>query len=294
MKTTITTAAPSACFSPARFAAYFRLYVLANKRKLLLAVAQMIIITFIFYLFCFYMGGESSYAQVVAGNMKNYDPMWSVGHEIRITLAFVFAALSGSWMYSAVVSKRTRLMTFEIPASQLEKFLTWWLIYVPIFLVMMLVCFYLADVLRVVWIKIGSDYGSYAHILPLKNLITFTYAMPYGQSPDKLEVAQSLCSAFTLIIGINSLFSLGSIFFSRLNFLKTMGSLFVLLIVFSLLSNFGFNLFYGSDTYNVTSRFSNGGMTAIVQFSCGVAAICAYIYWLGYARFKDTEIVNRW
>lgn len=299
MKSTITTAPAgvSQIFSPARFAAYFRLYLYGSRRKLLLAVGQIFIITFIFMIFCYYMGGKDQYIGMSNVKLTSYDPMWGACHEVRMMFAIIFSAFAGSWMYSSVSSKNTRLTTFEIPSSQLEKFFTWWLIYFPIFVIVMLVCFYVADVLRVVWIMVSSDYGQYAHITPIKNLLTFTVPpYPYDSFniPEPYQTAFTALAVYGSLITINALFSLGSIFLHKLSFLKTVVFLFVFMIIVSILSTLGYNVFFGDDVYELTSRLSSRELSTLVISWSVVIVLNGYFYWLGYARYKETEIVNRW
>lgn len=282
-------------FSFGRFAAYFRLYVMANRRKLLLAMGQIFIITFIFYIFNLYFGGRDHYATIAEmGGIKDFDPMWSSCNSIMLMLAFVISALAGSWMYSSVSSKHTRLMTFEIPAAQSEKFLTWWIIYVPLFIVALFVCYYLADVMRVLWVMVGTDYGDQAHIMPIGDLLRFTYPDPINTVPQLENQGLLLVSLYGWLIMLNAVFSLGSIFFHKLGFLKTMAFLFVAMIVFGIISQLGFSVFFSGDNIDLTSRLDSDSPSKIWIVGTTLAVLSAYIYWLGYARYKDTEIVNRW
>lgn len=292
MKTNIQS---SAGFSFGRFAAYFRLYVMANKRKLLLAVSQILIITFILFIFGLYTGGTESYETIATmGGAQGIDPMWGSCNMIMVLISFVVAALAGSWMYSSVSAKHTRLMTFEIPAAQSEKFLTWWLIYVPGFFIAMFLCFYLADVLRVLWIMAGTDYGDYAHIIPIGSMLTFSYPSPTDSFSQNAAQTLLIVMSYGVLFNLNALFSLGNIFFHKLSFLKTSACLFVLMIVFSIITQIGFKVFFPGDNIELTQRISEDSAGAPWVFGTIFAIMGLFFYWLGYARYKETEIVNRW
>ncbi len=300
MNNTITNAPSGASgfFSTARFAAYFRLYLSGSRRKLLLAVGQIFIVTFIFMIFCYYTGSKSQYEFMASQKLASGpDPMWSVCNQIMLCFGVIFAAFAGSWMYSTVSSKKTRLTTFEIPASQFEKFLTWWLIYVPVFIAVILVCFFLADALRVLWIMVSSDYGQYAHLMPLKNLVTFTdpaITDSFASVTSSYRVELTSIMIYGIILVVNALFSLGSIYLNKLSFLKTMVILFICMVIQSILTSLGYNFFFSGSTYEITSRFSEKDLSTVIFTCATIVIICSYIYWLGYARYKETEIVNRW
>ena len=280
-------------FSCSRFADYFTLYIASYRRKLLFASLQIFIVTFIFYMFLFYTGGESSYQNLLQrGIVTDADPFWGAQTQFNFIFAFIFSALAGFWMFGATSSKKSRLMTFEIPASQMEKFFTWWLIYLPIFLVVMFVCFFLADLLRIIWLKIGTEYGDYAHLLPFKNLLDFnTPSLNSGLTSGNDRILT--ISIYCVIVLMNSLFAVGSIYFHKLSFLKTVASLFVGLIIFSLLMSAGIKVFFGT-AHSITSRLSSDESTSWTVTAPVIGIICIYLYWLCYARFKETEIINRW
>lgn len=289
-------------FSSKRFAAYFRLYFSSYRNKLLLAASLMLAVTTLLLILMNYnnermydplYGGSSYY-----GGSKDYDPFWSFEQGIFILLGAIFSAIAGSWMYSTMTTKRNRLETIEIPASQFEKFLTWWLIYLPIFLATMFICFYVADILRFVWAKLCLEHSNHIHIYPLGNLLTFTLP-PYNSlyewaMEDSLLNLQLALTAFSSILGANAIFSLGSIFFHRLNFIKTVGVLFALLIVYGLLVAWGINVFEAADHTWVDMRY-NGKSTAFTSclFSA-IGIVIAWFYWLGYIRYKEDELIERW
>lgn len=282
-------------FALPRFMAYFRLYTKSNSRKLLLSAGLIFIATFSIFLLNFYFISDDRYetlADTPVPGFEGYDLMWS-GCNMIISFVFVlFASMAGSMMYSSVASRRQRLVTLQIPATQLEKFLTWWIICVPVFIICSFAAFYLAEILRVLWIKMFSAYGSQAHIMPLK----YMFAM---QSTDPVSHASftntdlfltGLTYGFVLLT--NALFSLGSIVFHKMSYLKTFITLFIWTIVCGILINVGYIVLFHADP--VTSAIDTNKLSATIWSAAIQLAICAYFYWLGYRRYKETNVIDRW
>lgn len=271
-------------FDMKRFGAYFRLYVFTYRRKLLLFTSAMLIISLVLMMLTYYMGGSEYYDMMAKMRMpKGYDPMWPTNMQFFIILAVFFSATAGSYMYKLPSSKNTRLGTLTLPASQFEKFLTWWLIYLPLALAAMFVSFYLADVIRVVWLKLFTANGNYAVIISPGAMLTFT--VEEGAKGN----GSSVPTAYGILVALNAFFAIGSIFFTRQSFLKTMGVGFLLLIFFGIIFSLGVKTFYTPGT-----RFNGPLFSSTALYWVITGLICIYLYWLSYARYKELEIVDRW
>lgn len=280
-------------FSFNRFREYFTFYVTSNKRKLILGSTLVLIITFFFFLFILYNGGIDRYDYDYRENtFSGYDPFWSYGHGTTLMLAFIFMALAGAMMYGAMARKKERLNTLSLPASQAEKFLTWWVIYVPLALAVILCSFWIVEVLRVVWMNLFTPYGDLAKIMPLKNLWSFTYPslVEYtSETPGKVAFI-----VYSLLIFCSSLFALGSILFHKISFIKTVIAIFVLGVVYSLALIIGKSAFlvegYGMAEERFDMGFSNDSYLLFGIF----ILIGIGLYFLSYVRFREDEIINRW
>lgn len=292
--TTINTdavASESKSFDLRRFAAYFRLYLASNSRKILLAAGMVFMVTFIFQIFSLYSIGYVAYAQSGVTGSGSFDVMWSPSTNIMTFLMVVFATMSGSMLFSAVASRDTRLRTYELPASQFEKFMTWWIIYVPVFFLVTFVGFYLSDICRTLYTKAFTPFGDMAHIMSLKTLFTQHVCVP-GQAMSNDSVF-SICMSYYSIVTLNALFALGGIFFRRLGYLKTLAFLFAFIMLFGILFNAGVQAFFESGAH-LTGRFDGDAIFSTYLFGSVTVVICWFLYTLGYARFKESEIVDRW
>lgn len=278
-------------FSLRRVATYASLYVTANKRKVLLGALQVFIFSFLFIIFFLYTGDPYDYRGLRSRSVKpGIDPFWNDESVIMIILGFVFMAFAGSWMFSSMTGRKERLNTMEVPALQSEKFLLWWCLYLPISLLVILASFWFADLLRVVWVKAFTPYGSEAHLIPLKYIVNFRELNTFYSSEENHATTFFM---YSLLVCCNALFALGSIFFHKLNFLKTVISGFVLMAIFSLMFVLGRSVFYGTD-YSLTERF-NVDMPQSGYVGGGIIfLIAACIYVFAYFRYNDEEIINRW
>lgn len=294
--TTRSIASGAHSFSMARFLAYFKLFISSNSRKLLLSCAMIFIATFALDVFAIYTSGYYLYGSIMespAFRLAGFDPMWTSMTDYLTFLFIVFATIAGSRMYNAVSSRRERLETMEIPASQLEKFLTWWIVYVPMFLIVTFLCFYLAEIVRVLWIKAFTDFSSMAHIMPLKNMLTLKCyapdAMETYTNNDIFTIAMCFYSAMIL----NSIFAAGSAFFPRLSYLKTVGMLFIIFVIITILSNIGFHVFFDGD-FRPSTIADTDNISTTVYFGIFTLIASAYFYWLSYRRYREMEVIDRW
>lgn len=281
----------SSLFSPARMNAYIRYYFAANSRKFLLILGEIFVVTFIFFLFNTYASGINRYIYLKETGITGAgsgDVIWNSECQIISFLIVVMLMISGSMMYGAISSRRDRLCTLQIPASQFEKFLTWLIVCLPITVIACWISFWAADICRVLWVKAFTDYGEYARIIP------FTDILALSASPvDSPESTLALVLNLSMAIVLNSIFALGGILFHRLSFIKTLLCLFIFTGLSSLMTYFGITIFFDGHSSASNDLSTRLYSTSVILASVSIA-ISAFFYWLSYARLKEEEIVNRW
>lgn len=279
-----------------RFKIYMQLYLTTNRRNLLLGVSLFMILPFLFILFMYYTDGERLYKYVVEDGIQpayEYDAMWTYEPIAFMLFAFLIMAVTGSWTYRTMIGKKDRLQSIEIPASQLEKFLTWWIVCVPLSLMAMFVCFWIADLLRVIWIKSFTPYGSYAHLYPIKNLLA-VLPPPDRQGYSSDIPMNSVGLIYSLLLFVNSIFALGGILFHKLNFLKTTGCIFVLGVIYSIVLGLGTGAFFDTNLGHLDERWGWEASEYFLFLSCVFALFTLGLYRLSYARMREEDIINRW
>lgn len=281
-------------FSFKRFREYFTFYVMSNRRKLILGSALVVIITFLFILFLLYSGGMDSYRDHFRWNnfYRDYDPFWGYSQGASLMLTFLFMALAGAMMYGSVARKKERLNTIELPASQTEKFLTWWVIYVPMALAVILCSLWVVEVLRVVWMHLFTPFGGFAKIMPLKDLWSFSLPSMEILEPDMSGMVAFV--AYCMLIFCSSLFALGSILFHKISFIKTVVAGFVLGVIYSFVYIIGKAAFLG-EVYEAVEERYDIGFSNDSYLLFGIFLLLGIgVYLLSYVRYREDDIINRW
>ncbi|MDE6271435.1 MAG: hypothetical protein K2M31_00310 [Muribaculaceae bacterium] len=272
---------------------YPKLFLATNARKLLMMLGITYILTTLLLIFNLYATERYFYEQQNPGPdpiNATRDLLWSSECDIMTFIAFVVIIISGSMMFGALSDRRSRLNTLEVPASHTVKFFTWFAVYLPVAIIAMWISFYAAQITRVCWTQLFTDFGSYAHIIPFHRVMLLEGG--FVLEPSDIYDAMTTYGA---MIFINSVFALGSVIFPRLSFLKTAISCSIISTMIGVAALLGHLVFFGLHA-NTDPRFAIFDtfpqreyiITAVMLFG----ALCCYL--LSYYRFKQTEIINRW
>ena len=270
-------------FSPGRFGLTFKKYVGERRRQfaiyLIVFFGVMVAMWFVpLVLF----DGISMYRDYAA-NPEYYDtsvdPFWRAGYFAYMFALFALGAISASMAFSSMASKEGRISTMMTPASTFEKWLTRFLVYIVLFSAVYTLFFYISDGLRVGYIRLFTDYGSYAGSISLYE--TFNG----GGADDGGILGAVTFSSFLMVI---STFTLGSAIWPKRALVYTIAACFVLNIIFMSLS-FPV-LFSRNEVYDINLT-SEEGKALILSVS---ALFSAFLFWLCYLRFKESEVIERW
>lgn len=185
----------------------------------------------------------------------------------------VFCALGASMLMENMTTNGQRLNSLMSPISDLEKYLSRFLVCIVGVTLAFLVCFAIADAIRVLYIR--ANYGE---------LTGLSYLGPFGVQ----AFAESEFYLWGFLLAAQATFALGSTIWPKNAFLKTFGTIIVLLIVFWILSNFVYTAFHkpGLNTPTAPDWIENAA-----KIVPGVWAVFCYI--TAYFRFKESEIINR-
>ncbi len=271
-------------FAANRFAAYFKLFSATNYRNFLLSAASIIIISFLFFIFNFY---TSAHAYYQSDTITDY--IWHSECSLMTFILAVLMMVGGSRCFNAISSRQDRASLLEIPASHIEKFLTWICFYLPILIATSLFCFYIADIMRVVWVKVFTDYGSYAKVIPFSNVLALTTKV--SSRPEKVfEIVSTYCNLLLL----NAIFTLGSSLFTRLAFIKTIFSLSVIGLLLIIAAYLGYNVFISGHYVQTIFDPSISETSTTLVYAGSTILISLYLYYISYMRLKESEIVTGW
>ena len=182
-----------------------------------------------------------------------------------------FCALGASMLMENMTSKGLRLNSLMSPASDLEKYLSRFLICIVGVTVAFIICFAIADAIRVFYIM--HEYG---------DIEGLSYVGPFGVQ----VFAESKFYLWGFFLAVQATFALGSTVWPKNAFLKTFGTIVLLLVIFRIMSDGVFSLFY-----NPGFRTVPDWIETIAKTVPTIWAIFCYI--TAYYRFKESEIINR-
>lgn len=271
-----------------RAAAYARLVMITNRKTLLAMVAAL------FGVMLFLVVVPPLADQVYTGQLYDntgVDPFWGNEYSSFSMLFLLFMAYTGAMFYSGAQGKDKRILTFMVPASNLEKFAALFVVYTVLPVVAFIVLSFAADYIRVF---IASLYAAEDIMVAP---ISFRYIINFCDSEHltsediaMLRIMYLSCAAFA-----TSFFTLGSIVWYKRTFQKSVISgvvMFIAMLIFFL---------WGIDAFGENiRRIDKSLIIVVVQFDfaifigCLTATLVLLFYWISYIRFKESEIVNRW
>lgn len=208
------------------------------------------------------------------------DLEWEVGGILLVA----FGTLSASMMLRDMASKPSRLSTLMTPATQGEKFMARFVLYVPVFFALFVACFYIADFVR---------YAVFVGIVPEDAYKVELFNLADRFDPEAREPYKSLLTCMGLFIGSGSFFALGSSLWPSKSYIKTFFALGVMIVIYLVIAFTAANLANHPHTTGgyVYSTHMNVNMWWF--FTAAVAVACVN-YTISFFRFRESEIVERW
>lgn len=264
-----------------RFMAFMRQYLGENKRKLLLYVSIIIAAFLLVDAFILYELTIFATPEYLGLRLEEESSLFFI-------FAILFGAtLGGSLMYSSMNSPSDRLVSIEMPASQFEKWLTFFLIYCPGLLISLFIGFYIGYFLLVAGLNISYPLHNDINVITLPTLLSnlsSSHTMELGEEHNAF-----LWIGFLLL---QSTFALGSIVFHKLAFIKTYCFLTLLqsvcVIIFALIMDAMTRSGYSFYEESISQQ------SVLIPIQIAIAVFAVGLQWLAYARFKESETVNRW
>ena len=147
-------------FSIDRFTAYLRKYVAENRSALLLTALALVLLPIFFCLVWPWITGCYDSTPFYLPGITPKDPMWGSEKTFYVLLWFITMLVSSKF-YSCLHSKSSRINVFMTPASSLEKFISFFIIYGLCSIVIFIAAVFVSDALRVLVYRLaypGVDY----------------------------------------------------------------------------------------------------------------------------------------
>ncbi len=220
-------------------------------------------------------------AQSTISSLREYDP--AIGGEVIAftMLFFAFGAISASMMFRNMNSKESRLATLMNPASQLEKYIARWLIFIPGFVAVYFLFGYIADFVRyIIYVGIIP-----ADIHPVR-LISIGDVFKQHLADEWNIVLMMFCI-------IQSFFALGSSVWPRNSLVKTFIALAVIGIAYIFIGIWTVDLMI-DDEVRTGWRIYRGDDISPLWLWIPTVTMCIINYTVAYFRFRESEIIERW
>ncbi|MCM1028637.1 MAG: hypothetical protein NC342_07265 [Pseudoflavonifractor sp.] len=241
------------------FSLSLRKYIGDNRRHLILNLAGIAAAWFFFGFFMALSGSGGGDGQIV---------VLIIASGIAAT---VFAANS----FSSMKATPGRISTLMLPAAPIHKFMARWCVAVPMALVVLLLAFWEAELVRLALWPIFNESAP--------SLITVYLSTT--NNPLIIFIAPMALAQAT--------FFLGAIVWPRLSFVKTMVATWVLGMLFSIALAIGIQ--HMSDNIGHTDNIGYTHLNEdlfLTLYSVGCIAISAWLYFLAYIRFRESDIVD--
>ncbi|MCM1451539.1 MAG: hypothetical protein NC102_04735 [Clostridium sp.] len=208
------------------------------------------------------------------------DPMTST-MDILFWFGFVSAScVFASQVFSPLTTKGGVISFLMLPATQLNKYIVRWLLFVPAFILTFIICFELVDMGRAAALTTMLPTAERVH------LTGFDF-MPSDITDTSLAISLSLL--------LPSFYVLGSAIWPKRSFLYTTLWLGGLVTICSVAAAIYYTFLLSGEHIPDSLRHSHINQEAIIKTIIGLAiAGCLVNYVLAYFRFKETEIIQRW
>lgn len=275
-------------FSIDRFGNYLKKFMTENHKTLLLYAVIIFVIPILFDLLVPYFSNYSDYREVHPWNTPGEDPLWDAFSGFLCFTFSLIGCISASMSFKSMSGKRVRISTLTNPASRLEKFLTYIIVFLAGYVIVFFLGIVVAEALRILSVNMFVSNPQNLYFMPLGRILTLGIAFESSLSGSTWSTLM-----FGVIFTYFAIFTLGSIVFERRSFALTFVTLLLLTCVIQLV---GFSSITAMGR-NIQPRFdfiNNWSMTGVWVLRGLFAIIILGLYALSYLRFKESEIINRW
>jgi hypothetical protein len=246
-------------FSWSRFMVLLKTYLVENSRTLLLYTATLIGLSVFFSAMSAILGFDLEDIKV-----KGFVEVINVMFDICLYFGIIFSA---SLTFTSLKTRASRIATFMLPASMLEKFLVRIVVFFPMFVIAY--CIAVACGVATWSVICFLKYGEWVRLQLL---------------PEIIE--PSTC---TLLIGYfllnQALYTLGSAISPKRAFAKTFVVLLLCIMMLLVVSEF-IAVWYTARTMVI----QNISLWGFITF---IYCLAFVVYWLAWRRFRSTQIVQR-
>ena len=293
-------------FSPNRFSLFAMNYLGENWKRILYMSAAMLG-TFIFFS-AIYPILAGAYLPNTGGYLSNigHDPMLEKELWIFWSLTYVFSASIAGESFISYRNNTRRYLLLTLPASTLEKYLTYILFNVIYSVAFCLVSIFIADTIRVLTVHLYANNWACIEPLSLKYLLTFgnvdikVYDELGGLNQHAIDTFYSRVKILTMfgvmgLLFIQSFFFLSSSIWPKYGKIKALSFGLAIIIGCTLLVSWGEHTFLGNfwDAKPRIDHEPNVNVVLTISYVVSIL-ITLFNYSIAYLRFKELETIDRW
>ncbi len=286
-------------FNTTRFADYLTKHLVENKRQLLTNLSLIFMLPLVVVILYSFISGayKSPY------HIPDQDIMWTKEITIFNIIFIVWAAVFGSKLFGMMSTKGNRISVLTNPASSLEKFTVFFLIYVVGFYVSYICATFFADFIRTSVMRVNAAEGVFVGTIPFEAVVTLGNSLEKFPSGTPEEYMNMLATRrlfeplamINSVLVIEAFFALGGILWQKNAAVKTASCGLAIIFICTMLWTWGYKVFLSGHKC-IEPRFDPDWELTTFAWIAEIItlAITAFTYTLAYRRFKEAEIIHRW
>lgn len=264
-------------------------YDFATGRRQLLRNMMYMLLAYVFVFFVFHLFHPDvtdmlpPEQRVEAAQMRLSTIAQMVGG-LSTVMAGVFALVTVSGMFGGEQTKQGRIRMLMLPASNVEKFLSRWLLMAAVTLGGTVVAFPLADALHMLYCSLADQPVVAATPRVWSNVCHTVFS---GYTDSHYPLLSTLASTLGWL-SLHAFFLLGATLFRKHQFLLTASSLAILLSLFASGANWLDHL--STDAVEQVSTNHLLDLLAYTAFHLLIVCVCC---WLAYRLFCRWQVITR-
>ena len=209
------------------------------------------------------------------------DSMMMVEAGIFTVALVFFSSLAAAALGGNLKDKAGRISAFMLPATQLEKYMARWVIFIPLALVVFLIGFIGIDLLRVALASVFFPHAS-GHIHSVFTLFSSQH------------ILDGVAWIASYIMSLQASFALGSMLWPKNSWVKTFAALSILGMLVSFIM-----VWLALALFRDMAGYTLAGMDFLDDHGAwcmlAVTMLWAVVYHvIAYYRYKEMEIIQRW
>lgn len=278
-------------FSFRRFSVYLTQYIGQNYKKLLRIALGTLLFMIVAIAVLPILNGRYLHPFY-----PDYDAFWNTEIPIIWISAFAIIFTAAAAAFMSYDTKGKRIINLTLPVSALEKFFTYFIIFVIGTIAVFVLSVFIADWLRVLTAPMYADPEAYIAPLGVDRILSFgnRYSDPYFTEKNKALLSLTLINLFF----IQAYFFLCASIWPRTSRVKGILSLALIVISCVALTSISFKIMFfpgGFEPRDFMWKLDSVKPYTLVKIGNYLSVLPILVFYvISYLRFKEMESINRW